>query len=120
MFKKISLLLLSAVFLSACNSYGTPASSSAPATAQQAVSGTSVAIQNFAYNPKVMTVAAGAIITFTNNDTVNHSYTSDTGAFDTGLIAPGSSKTFTAPATAGSYAVHCTLHPSVTGTLIVK
>ena len=77
-----------------------------------------VGIENLTFSPKVITVKAGTIVTFTNDDTTAHTVTSDDGTFDTGTIAAGDSLTlpFDEP---GTFAYHCEIHPSMTGTVIV-
>jgi plastocyanin len=77
-----------------------------------------VSIVNFAFNPKSVTVKAGQTVAFTNNDSVTH--TSTSSAWDSGDIQPGSSYTLTAPSQPGSYTYHCSIHPSMTGTLVVQ
>ena len=42
-----------------------------------------------------------------------------TASFDTGSTAPGAEGEFTAPAEPGTYAFHCAIHASMTGTLTV-
>jgi plastocyanin len=55
----------------------------------------------------------------TNDDSETHSVTADgTGGFDVD-VPPGTSKTFTAPSTAGSYPFHCSFHSNMHGTLTV-
>lgn len=77
-----------------------------------------VVIKSFAYGPNKVTVSAGQSVTWINEDTVNHTATSDDGTWDTGLMAKGESKsiTFTIP---GTYTYHCTVHPGMTGTVVV-
>jgi YVTN family beta-propeller protein len=98
----------------------TPASvsgqGSAPAASNPATA--SVNIASFSFNPKSVTVKAGQSVTFTNNDAITHTTTSD--AWDSGDIPPGSSYTLTAPSSPGTYAFHCSIHPFMTGTLIVQ
>jgi plastocyanin len=51
---------------------------------------------------------------------VSHHLVSNTlGVFDTGMIGPGSTQTvtFTAP---GSYPYHCSIHPTMTGTITIN
>ncbi len=81
--------------------------------------GNTVTIANMAFSPSSLTVARGTTVTWTNNDGVSHTSTSNTGVWDTGTIQPGSSATFTFN-TAGSYAYHCSIHPSMTGTIVVQ
>ncbi|MEO5781477.1 UNVERIFIED_ORG: plastocyanin [Arthrobacter sp. UYEF10] len=68
-----------------------------------------------------LTVAPGAIVTVTNMDSAGHTVTADLGqAFDVDVRGSGGTATFTAPSAPGSYAHHCTYHPNMRGTLIVK
>jgi plastocyanin len=66
------------------------------------------------------TAAAGAEVTFDNQDGTAHTLTADDGAFDTGPVAAGESATVSAPADPGTYAFHCDIHPSMTGQLTVE
>ncbi len=71
------------------------------------------------YSPSVFHVAAGRTVTWVNLDTTAHTVTSNvSGQFDSGLITTGQtwSWTFT---TAGTYQYYCTVHPMMTGTIIV-
>ncbi|MGB8492621.1 MAG: cupredoxin family copper-binding protein [Bacteroidales bacterium] len=78
-----------------------------------------VFIQGYAYNPSSLTVPVNTTVTWINKDPVAHTVTSDTGLFDSGSIASGASYThqFTA---AGTYNYHCTIHPYMTGKIIVQ
>lgn len=85
----------------------------------------SVSIDNMSYSPVTITVKAGTIITWTNNDSVEHTVTSDSGLFDSGAIStPGlytNGGTFSYTfAVAGTYPYHCTYHSSMTGKVIVN
>ena len=80
--------------------------------------GVSVKMQQESFVPAAAKVAVGERITWTNNDTVPHSVTSNDGRFDSGPILPG--KTFEwAPDKAGTVAYHCIFHPSMTAVLTV-
>lgn len=85
----------------------------------QPVSQTSVQIQNYQFSPSTITVKAGDTVTWTNQDSVEHSATSDDGSFDTGLMSQGKSGsvTFSKP---GTYTYHCKIHPTMHGTVIVQ
>ncbi|MFG2596387.1 cupredoxin domain-containing protein [Streptomyces sp. NPDC048462] len=94
---------------------------SASASSRPPAGGTTVSIKDFKFRPADPTVAPGATVTVTNDDTTTHTMTATKGkAFDTGDIAPGKSATFTAPSKAGAYPYDCTIHPFMTGTLTVK
>lgn len=80
-----------------------------------------VSIAGFAFSPATVTVKQGDVVVFTNNDSVQHTVTSDTGAFTGGSVAPGNELTVaTANLAKGTYAFHCAIHPSMHGTIIVQ
>jgi plastocyanin len=105
---------------------GTPASTSAPPPGSDYGAGTTagtaaatITIKDFAYGAP-LTVAPGAAVTVTNMDTAAHTVSADEGAAFDAEVKGGGTATFTAPATPGSYPYHCTFHPNMHGTLIVK
>lgn len=114
-------VVLAGLVLAACSS---GASSATPATAGGAAaggsSGHSVTIQNFAFHPSRLTVPPGTVVTVTNKDSVVHTLTSTTNAFNTGDIQPGQSKSFTAPNKPGTYPYICEIHQYMTGTITVS
>jgi len=97
---------------------GMPASAAA-APAGAAVVADAVVIHNFAFGPQVVMVKAGTTVHWTNNDTEAHTVTSDAGLFNSPVLQPGAgySYTFGKP---GTYSYHCTIHPFMTGKVIVK
>jgi plastocyanin len=84
------------------------------AAADQAVS-----ISGLAFHPATVTVNVGDTVTWTNNDGVSHTATADGGSFDTGTIGNGSSASETFN-TAGTFAYHCTIHPTMQGSVVVQ
>lgn len=99
--------------------------STPPATSQSSVpSGNgptaSIVIQNFAFSPASITVTPGETVSVTNKDAASHTVTSDTGAFDTGLVGTNQTVTFKAPSKPGSYPYHCTVHTFMKGMLVVS
>jgi plastocyanin len=67
-----------------------------------------------------VTVPPGAQITIKNDDSAEHSVTSQTaGQFDV-HVDGNQQGTLTAPTAPGEYAFYCIYHPSMKGTLIVK
>ncbi len=72
------------------------------------------------FSPATLTVPPGATVTVTNMDQVTHTLTASKGQFTTGDIAPGQSKTFTAPRTPGQYAYICSIHQYMSGTIVVS
>jgi plastocyanin len=87
-------------------------------TAVSIVQGSSTRTTN-AYSPNPINVAVGATVTWTNNDTVAHTSTSDTGLWSSGSIAPQGtfSRMFSS---AGSFTYHCAIHPGMVGTVTVQ
>jgi plastocyanin len=77
-----------------------------------------VTISGFKFSPATLTVSAGQQVNVMNSDGVTHTFTSS--AWDSGDIQPGASYTLTAPTQAGSYQFHCSIHPFMTGTLVVE
>ncbi len=78
-----------------------------------------VAIQNFAFSPRTLTIAPGTTVVWTQQDSAPHTVTSDTGAWTASAdLHAGQtfSHTFT---TAGTFAYHCAVHPNMTATITV-
>jgi plastocyanin len=75
-------------------------------------------INSWGFTPPDITIAAGQTVTWTNSGSQAHTATATNGAFDTGLVEPGASKTLTL-ADAGTYAYQCTPHPWMKGSLTV-
>jgi plastocyanin len=82
--------------------------------------GSTVGIANFKFSPASLTVHRGTKITVANHDSTAHTATADDGkSFDTGNIDPGATATITL-AKAGTFKFHCSIHPFMHGTLVVK
>ena len=77
------------------------------------------------YNPSEVSVKSGSTVTWNNKDSALHTATSGKdvtpdGKFDSSVIAPGqSSQPVTMPTGPGEYPYFCTLHPWMTGTIMV-
>jgi plastocyanin len=78
-----------------------------------------VSIAGFAFAPQSITVTVGDTVTWTNSDSTAHTATADDASFDTGSIANGTSKSATF-STAGTFPYHCSIHSSMTGTIVVE
>jgi len=76
-------------------------------------------MRNLAFVPARIEIAAGTTVEWTNNDPLQHSVTADDGSFNSGLIGTGSTwrHTFSTP---GTYTFHCTPHPFMKGTVVVR
>lgn len=73
----------------------------------------------FTFKPKSVTIAVGTTVKWTNNTTVAHTVTSDTGVFNSGIINPGSTFKFTFTKK-GTFGYHCMIHPFMIATIIVN
>lgn len=80
---------------------------------------TQVKIDNFTFNPQQITVKAGATVVWTNGDDIPHTVTSKTMAFRSKALDTDDKFSFTF-ATPGKYDYFCSLHPHMTGTIVVE
>jgi plastocyanin len=113
-----------ALLFAGCGGGGSPsASANSSGSSSPAASGGSasaVKISNFKFAPASVTVKPGARVAVTNEDSTAHTATADDGhSFDTGTLAQGASQTISV-SKPGSYAYHCSIHPFMHGTLVVK
>jgi plastocyanin len=92
---------------------GAPASQGAPAA------DAGVQIDQFAFLPQRITVKPGTTVTWTNDDDDSHTVASSAKLFKSGPLDTGDkfSFTFTTP---GTYAYFCSVHPQMTGTIVVE
>jgi amicyanin len=90
------------------------------ASAEQAqTSNVEVKIDNFSFGPATLTVAAGTTVTWTNRDDIPHTVVSDDKAFKSRVLDTDEkfSYTFTKP---GTYGYFCSIHPKMTGKVVVQ
>lgn len=79
-----------------------------------------VAIQNFAFTPSTLVVAKGTKVTWKNNDAAPHTVTSDSGnVLHSQTLSTGQTFSFTFTE-AGTYNYHCSVHPGMTGKVVVE
>jgi len=99
------------------NNAGSTSSSSSTSSSTGAID-----IKNMMFTPSQITVAKGGTVTWTNNDTTTHTVTDDlsnVGGPASGDIAPGGTYSFTFNKS-GSFQYHCSIHPSMRGTIVVQ
>jgi plastocyanin len=87
----------------------------APAGAED----TAVKIENFTFAPQRVTVKAGTTVTWTNEDDIPHALASTTKAFRSKVLDTDDKFSFKFT-TAGTYEYFCSLHPHMTGTIVVE
>jgi plastocyanin len=117
------LLLVAAVAIIAASCNGTGpsaygASASTAVTTTAATASNAGTIKGFSFQPEVLKVKVGAKVTWTNDDAVAHTVTADTNSFASGNLQPGGSFSF-AFIRPGTYAYHCSIHPSMHGSVVV-
>ena len=125
--RRVLLGLTLAGFASACSSSPSGPTTNSGGTSSGGSNGTPVSIVSgastrgtSAYAPNPVTITSGTTVTWTNNDSIAHTSTSDTaGVFNSGTIAAGGSFSFTFQ-TKGTVTYHCTIHPGMVGTVVVQ
>ncbi|MGB9376566.1 MAG: plastocyanin/azurin family copper-binding protein [Mycobacteriales bacterium] len=109
----VAIALVAGVALAGCSSGGSKSAAAGPAKSTNMIT-----IKNFRFTPAVVTVKAGTVVTWTNQDSVEHSATSDDKTFDSKTFGKGKSYSYTFTK-AGTYGYHCTPHQYMTGKVIV-
>lgn len=79
---------------------------------------TSVTIADFAFAPQALEVPAGATVTWTNGDAVDHSVLATDQSFSSDALGRGAAFEFTFD-TPGEHSYLCAFHPEMTGTITV-
>jgi plastocyanin len=103
----------------ATNSSGTFYGNEVSFTTVSVPAANTVTIQSSAFTPKTLTISVNSVVKWTNSDGFAHTVTSDNAVWDSGNIPGGGTFSFNFTAT-GTYNYHCTIHPSMTGTIIVQ
>lgn len=96
-----------------------PVHAAAAETTEATAKAIEVKIDNFTFNPARITVPAGTTVTWDNADDIPHTVTSSTKLFKSKVLdtADKFSFTFTTP---GVFEYFCSLHPHMTGTIVVE
>lgn len=126
--KNISLavVLIAVLITGGCSLYGNsqtsaPRPAPAPTAAQPAAAPqdntNAINIENFSFNPGTLTVKKGTSVTWTNNDAAPHTIKST--AFNSAVLNKEQSFSFTFN-DAGTFSYSCSIHPSMTGEIIVE
>ena len=108
----VVVLIASIVFLSRTSSVSVNAQ-------QQAAATPDVKIDNFSFGPATLTVAAGTTVTWTNRDDIPHNVVSTDGVFKSKVVDTDEKFLYTF-AKPGTYAYFCSLHPKMTGKVVVR
>lgn len=96
----------------------TPKPTAAPTTAPPAAGATPLAIRDFEFTPRALTVVAGTTVRATNFDGATHDWTSRTGVWGSGDLRTNQAFSYRFNVV-GSFDYLCTIHPSMTGSVTV-
>ena len=120
------ILAAATVLMTSCGGYSSPTTPSSgnnnntnnnDGTPVAIVAGASV-LTTTAYSPNPLTINSGTTVTWTNRDSVTHTATSDSGAFN-GNVAPNAQYSFTFQ-NQGTFTYHCSIHPNMVGSVVVQ
>lgn len=78
-----------------------------------------IRIEGFAFKPQSLRVAVGDTVVWVNNDIVPHTATDKAGKWDSGALQKNARWTMVA-STPGEQKYDCTLHPTMTGSIVVR
>jgi plastocyanin len=78
-----------------------------------------VSIKRAGFTPKAVNINQDDSVTWTNNDTINHQVVANNGNYASPILGPGKSWTH-AFHDGGTYRYHDSLHPGLTGSVVVK
>ncbi len=94
-------------------------SPSVTANDQPSTANAEVKIDNFSFGPQTVTVPIGTTVTWTNRDDIPHTVVSTDGVFKSKVQDTDEkfSYTFTK---AGTYPYFCSVHPKMTGKIVVQ
>jgi plastocyanin len=94
-------------------------SPSVRANDQPAAASAEVRIDNFSFGPETLTVPVGTTVTWTNQDDIPHTVVSTDGVFKSKVRDTDEKFSYTF-AKAGTYPYYCSVHPKMTGKVVVQ
>ena len=109
-------MLVALALLSSIHGKNSETGESAPAKATKS----EIVIDNFSFSPKTFAVPAGGAVTWINHDNVPHVVTSTDDQFKKSPVLKTGQRFSNTFATAGTYSYFCSIHPRMTGKIIVK
>jgi plastocyanin len=107
--------------------FGAPARTTAEQAAQQATTQAAapagkvveVKVDNFSFSPQTITIAAGTTVIWTNRDDIPHTVVSDDKVFKSKVLDTDEKFSYTFDK-AGDFPYFCSVHPKMTGKVIVQ
>jgi plastocyanin len=111
-FAAAAFLLIGIGALSAAKTVGAQPQQSQASTAE-------VKIDNFSFGPQTLNVSVGTTVTWINRDDIPHTVVSNDGVFKSKVLDTDDkfSYTFSKP---GTYPYFCSIHPKMTGKVVVQ
>jgi len=94
-------------------------SPSVKASDQPAGANAEVKIDNFSFGPETIKVSVGTTVTWTNRDDIPHTVVSAEGVFKSKVRDTDEKFSFTFTK-AGTYPYYCSVHPKMTGKIVVQ
>ena len=112
-----TIAFLTAFSLLAAGKASLPAAAAKPLPAQTA----EVKIDNFSFGPETLTIAVGTTVTWTNRDDIPHTVVATDAAktFKSKVLDTDEKFSFTFTK-AGTYPYFCSVHPKMTGKVVVQ
>ena len=86
---------------------------------QPSAANAAVNIDNFVFGPQTLTIPVGATVTWTNKDDIPHTSVSTDGVFKSKVLDTDENFSYTFTK-AGTYPYYCTIHPKMTGKVVVQ
>jgi plastocyanin len=86
---------------------------------QPSAANATVNIDNFVFGPQTLTVPVGATVTWTNKDDIPHTTVSTDGVFKSKVMDTDEKFSYKFDK-AGTYSYYCTIHPKMTGKVVVQ
>ena len=86
---------------------------------KQSAQAAAVKIDNFSFGPQTLTVPVGTTVTWTNRDDIPHTVVSNDGVFKSKVRDTDETFSYTFTK-AGTYGYYCSVHPKMTGTVVVQ
>jgi len=117
--RKFRLLIAVATVAALLSMTASGQTSGSAAAAKTTSSGAEVTIDNFTFEPQTLTVKAGTTITWTNRDDIPHTVVSNDFLFKSKVLDTDDKFTFT-PEKPGTYSYFCSIHPKMTGKVVVE
>ena len=87
--------------------------------AAAAVDGKQVVVDNFSFTPSTAAVPVGTTVTWTNHDDIPHNVVSPEQKFKSPVLDTDETFSHTFDA-AGTYKYYCSIHPRMTGQVVVR